>query len=177
MSATGPWPSVAELTPADANRLIQKSLPPGAKVTGVSDANAINAQAIADGFQAPFIPGTQVVDIMTGQSSGFVRVYVEPPGASLRVGSWVMRAEDIAGLTPAQIASKFSLPQVPTMVTDVTVPAGTKLQVSSANGISPNGAKGLLTGDNAGGGGVQFQIRIPKDEPVPANWFSNARPL
>ena len=114
------------------------------------------------GFQAPFIPGTQVVDITTGQSSGFVRVYVETPGASLRVGSWVMRAEDIAGLTPAQIISKFSLPQRPPWLPMPTVPAGTKLQVSSASSIS-QWRKGSPDRRQRQWRRVQFQIRIPKD--------------
>ena len=91
-----------------------------------------------------------------------------------------MRAEDIAGLTPQQIASKYSLPQVPTMVTDVTIPAGTKLKVSTANSISPNASKGSLTGDNIGGGGVQFQISrqaSTADADLFKTWFTNPRPL
>ena len=88
-----------------------------------------------------------------------------------------MRAEDVAGLSAQQIASKFSLPQVPTMITDVTVPAGTRLQVSAANGISPN-STGLMTGGNAGGGGVQFQIQsIPSNPAEFSKWFGNARTL
>lgn len=88
-----------------------------------------------------------------------------------------MRAEDIQGLTPQQIASKFSLPEVPTMVADVNIPASVKLNVSAANNISPYGAsKGVFTGDNVGGGGVQFEIQIPRDK-LPSDWFANARPL
>lgn len=86
-----------------------------------------------------------------------------------------MRADDIKGLTPEQIASKFSLPQVPTMVTDVKVPAGVKMEVSTANGISPGASKGILTGDNVGVGGVQFQIK--SSGRLPADWFTNPRPI
>lgn len=88
-----------------------------------------------------------------------------------------MQADDIVGLTPQQIASKFSLPQVPTMVTDVNIPAGTNLQVSGANAISPKANQGSYTGDNGGGGGVQFQIQVPKPEDLNPAWFSNSRPL
>lgn len=99
-------------------------------------------------------------------------------GESRQIDSWVMRAEDIKGLTPEQIASKYGLPQVPTMVGDVSIPAGTKLNVSAANGISPNASKGIFTGDNVGGGGVQFQIQTRPANPSNfARWFSNPRPL
>ena len=74
-----------------------------------------------------------------------------------------------------QIASKFSLPQVPTMVADVKIPPKTTIQASAANGISPN-KTGLMTGGNAGGGGVQFQIQLPTKNLDP-DWFKNVRPL
>ncbi|WP_268894732.1 hypothetical protein [Hydrogenophaga sp. BPS33] len=41
----------------------------------------------------------------------------------------MMRADDIKGLTPEQTASKYALPQVPTHVADVTVPAGNTMRV------------------------------------------------
>ena len=80
-----------------------------------------------------------------------------------------MRAEDVAGLTPAQIAIKYSLPQVPTMMTDVLVPTGTKIQASVANNI--------LHGTHDGGGGVQFQIQVPNGFKINPDWFSKARAL
>lgn len=81
-----------------------------------------------------------------------------------------MKAGDIASLTPSQIASKYSLPQTPDMITDVTIPSGAKMQVSVANNI--------LKEADSGGGGVQFQIRSIPDSPIQfTKWFSNARPL
>lgn len=41
----------------------------------------------------------------------------------------------IAGLSREQIASKYALPQVPTHVADVSVPAGNSLRVSVANDV------------------------------------------
>lgn len=115
------------------------------------------------------------LEITTSQATQYVRVF---GGDSRQVGSWVMRAEDVQGLTPEQIASKFSLPQVPNMIGDVTIPAGTRLNVSAANGISPNASKGVYTGDNVGGGGVQFQIiGRPMDPMEFSSWFSNPRGL
>lgn len=44
-----------------------------------------------------------------------------------------MKMEDIAGLTPAQIKDKYSLPSLPKFITDVEIPAGTKLRIGEAN--------------------------------------------
>ena len=173
MSATGPWQSAAELNGVEANRLIETSLPPNSRVIDTLSANSENAAAIDAGWQPPYIPNSNVVQIVTEQDTNYVRLY---GGTSSEAGSWVMRAEDIAGLTPQQIASKYSLPQVPTMICDVTIPAGTRLNASVANGISPGAGRGIFTGDNVGGGGVQFQIQIPTKNLNPS-WFSNGRPL
>jgi filamentous hemagglutinin len=119
------------------------------------------------------------VKIETTQAEQFVRVYGGDSNLakpSEKVGSWIMRAEDVAGLTPEQIASKFSLPQVPTKIADVTLPPGTALEASVASDISPNGAKGIVTGDNGGGGGVQFQIQ-PTELGLDSSWFTNERML
>jgi hypothetical protein len=79
-------------------------------------------------------------------------------------------------LTPQQIASKFSLPQVPDMMTDVTVPPNTMMEASVANGVSPKADKGIFTGGNGGGGGVQFQIQIPRQY-LDSSWFAKGEPL
>ncbi len=43
-----------------------------------------------------------------------------------KVGNWVMKKEDIKGLSATQIAKKYSLPQVPNMITDVKILANQK---------------------------------------------------
>ena len=78
----------------------------------------------------------------------------------------VMRASDIAGLSAAQIKDKFALSQVPTYVTDVNIPAGQTVRASTANGILGNG-----------GGGVQFEVLVPRGETPPIGWFKNPRSL
>ncbi len=60
---------------------------------------------------------------------------------------WVMKASDIDGLTPQQIADKFALPEVPTGITSVTPPAGTRIRTGEVN---PN--------FGSSGGGTQFQL-------------------
>src|SRR5690606_8768392 len=64
-----------------------------------------------------------------------VRVYVQEENKSSLAGSWMMRSDDIKGLTPEQIASKYALPQVPTHIADVAVPAGQTMRVSVANDV------------------------------------------
>lgn len=78
---------------------------------------------------------------------------------------WIMPDKDIEGLTPTEIASKYSLPSVPTDICDVIVPIGTRLEVSCANPI--------LLGFPDGGGGIQYEIIGDFD----VNWFTNARRL
>lgn len=58
-----------------------------------------------------------------------------------------MEAEDVAGLTPQQIQSKFALPSTPVYVTDVILDSGTQLRTGVANGLF-----GLE------GGGIQFDL-------------------
>jgi filamentous hemagglutinin len=166
------------LTAEEGSALIQSRLPESAKIISTSSADITNADAIASKRQPPILRGSDMVTIETTQAEQFVRVYGGDSTlvkASPQAGSGIMRAEDVAGLTPEQIASKFSLPQVPTKIADVTLPPGTTLEVSVASDISPNGAKGIVTGDNGGGGGVQFQIQI--EEEIPVGWFSNERRL
>jgi filamentous hemagglutinin len=178
MSANGGWKPAAALTPAEANALVSGSLPSGVKVTGTSSADKQNAQSVADNYLPPFVPGTQVLQTVTTQPTSFVRVYADSGGPSSQAGSWMMRAYDVAGLTAQQIASKFGLPQVPTMITNATIPSGVPMNVSAANGISPFASSGSYTGGNGGGGGVQFQItNRPTDPNMFRSWFSNARPL
>ncbi|WP_428086876.1 hypothetical protein [Candidatus Thioglobus sp.] len=58
-----------------------------------------------------------------------------------------MKESDIKGLTPQQIADKFALENVPTGITSVKPPAGTKIRTGKVN-------------KNFGrsGGGTQFQL-------------------
>jgi hypothetical protein len=63
-----------------------------------------------------------------------IRFNGEPTLARVRepdkkAGSWMMRKEDLEGLSPAQIRDKFALPESPTLVSDVKVPAGTVVRM------------------------------------------------
>ena len=65
---------------------------------------------------------------------------------------------------------------MPTKITDVVLPKGVTLEVSIAGGVSPGASKGIYTGDNGGGGGVQFQIKLHPTE-LDSSWFINERML
>ena len=43
--------------------------------------------------------------------------------------SWIMRADEIEGVTPLQIKNEFALPAIPKYISAVYVPAGTSLRV------------------------------------------------
>ena len=75
----------------------------------------------------------------------------------------MMKADDIAGLSPQQIQDRFDLPNTPTHVTDVKPPQGTMIRTGTVN-------SGNFGGN---GGGTQFELqgRIPIDA------FYNPRPL
>ncbi|WP_300654000.1 hemagglutinin repeat-containing protein [Hydrogenophaga sp.] len=176
MSPLGDWKPAVLIGKHEADVMIAQRLPQGARVTEVIAADKVNAEVLAADvrFKPPYTPNTQIVAVQTTQPESFVRVYMEVANKSELAGSWMMRADDIAGLSREQIASKYALPQVPTHVADVSVPAGNSLRVSVANDVQIK--QGL--GGNGGGGGVQFEVTTaPKEIAEFRNWFSNSRPL
>lgn len=95
----------------------------------------------------PVREGTKVMEAeLREETSGFVRVYDDVN--SFQKGGWLMRKEDIIGLTPEQIKDKFALKYVPKYVTDVKLPADTKIRISEANEITGWGK----------GGGTQIDL-------------------
>ena len=94
----------------------------------------------------PYTPKTVVQDITLKNDLTFVRVY-DGENSTLK-GGWVMRAEDIKGLTPAQIQEKFALPSTPKYVGEVHLKNETTIRMGEVN---PNyGFKG---------GGIQFDLK------------------
>ncbi|MGI5892839.1 MAG: hypothetical protein ACOX7H_08975, partial [Bacillota bacterium] len=110
----------------------------------------------------PYKPGTVVQEVELKETTTFVRVYDDEN--SFQKGGWVMKKEDIAGLTPEQIRDKFALPEVPKYITDVTIPAGTKVRVGEANEVAGWGKGGGTQIDLVGQRGIGEE-------------FSNPRPL
>ena len=104
-------------------------------VTSTQTAEEANAAFVAQNINAkpPYAPGTVVMDEITITAEKFVRVYTQ--GVTNAEGRWIMAASEIEGLTPAQIADKFSLPNMPTHIVDVTVAEGMAIRESVAGAV------------------------------------------
>jgi len=68
-------------------------------------------------------------------------------------------------MTPEQIQQYLALPKVPTQIADVTVPAGTNMQVGWGAAQPDFGA--------ASKGGTQYQLL----NPIPSSSFGTPRPI
>lgn len=99
-------------------------------------------------YKPPYKLGTIVKEIELTENTTFVRVYDNMPDGSGMYGSWVMKAEDIEGLTPLEIQNKFALPNTPKYVCDVELDAGTHIRVGEVNPLDGWGT----------GGGTQYDL-------------------
>ena len=99
-------------------------------------------------YKPPYKPGTIVNEIELTENTSFVRVYDNMPDGSGMYGSWVMKAEDIEGLTPLEIQNKFALPNTPKYVCDVELEAGTHIREGEVNPLEGWGS----------GGGTQYDL-------------------
>jgi filamentous hemagglutinin len=162
------WKTASEFSPADADHVISNAIGEGT-VYVKTDANLLNLRQIAAEDKPSYLPDTKVVGFSMNKPTEYVRVY-NPTGKSNQAGGWMMRAEDVAGLSAEQIAAKYSLPEIPSMITNVSVPAGTKIEVSVANNI--------FLGADKGGGGLQFRVVNRPTKPGEFNsWFTNPKDL
>jgi outer membrane autotransporter protein len=128
------------------------------------------------GGSPPFDSGTSVTLIRVTQTHQFVRFYnpTDPVNPSNAVGSWMMRASDVRGLTAAQIRDKFALPALPTNIVQVIVPASYALYTGIAAPIAGWGD----------GGGLQNRVMATKppadidpDGFLPGSSYVNAQAL
>ena len=83
------------------------------------------------GYEPPYKPRTSVMEIQLTENATYVRVYDKVN--SRMQGGWVMKAEDVAGLTPQEIQNKFALPNTPKYICDVNLEAGTRLRTGEVN--------------------------------------------
>ena len=102
------------------------------KILNTSSAEDVN-KILKDtmGYEPPYKPGTSVTEIQLTENATYVRVYDKVN--SRMQGGWVMKAEDIAGLTPQEIQNKFALPNTPKYICDVNLEAGTRLRTGEVN--------------------------------------------
>jgi|GEM_PF-6334123 len=129
-------------------------------ITSKETAESVNSTFPAN-FHPPYKPGTQVSRFTTGTEEAFVRVH----GQGNQQRAWMMKKEAIRGLSSAQIQSKYALPDKPTFVSDVKVPAGTKMEYGTVNPGFP--------GVPPGGRARQYRVL----ERLDASAFTNMRPL
>lgn len=84
-------------------------------------------------------------------------------GEGNQARSWMMRPHEIEGLTPLQIKDKFALPELPSFVSDVHVPAGVGVRLGT---VAPQTNWGS-------GGAIQYELL----QRLPSSAFQNMRPL
>lgn len=132
----------------------------------ISDVRAItaseaNAPYIVRGMYSPYDTALQVRTFTTTTALNFVRVST----AENPVGAFLVRADEIAGMTPQQIQQYLALPKIPTQIADVIVPAGTNMQVGR---VAAQPAFGV-----ANKGGVQYELL----QKISSNNFGTPRVL
>lgn len=112
----------------------------------VISAEERNLSLQGKGYTNPYEVGTPVVEFSQNSTTQYVRVYTT--GTTQPTGKWIMKYSDIHGLTPAQIQSKFALPNTPTHYCFVNVPKGIQMYAG-------------IVGENYGytaGQAVQFEL-------------------
>ncbi len=108
---------------------------------------------------SPYRPDAKTFDYEVGpKGEEFVLVYTDEEG---QIRRWLVRKEDIAGLSPAEIKDLLALKEEPIFITDVNPPSGTRVRVG---GVNPHPEWG-------GGNAMQFEILDDLDP----RWFSNPR--
>ena len=110
-------------------------------------------------YRPPYNPLTEVWEFDLTRTGHFVRVY-EEQGKS--AGGWLMKAEDVTGLTAEQIKNKYALSFKPNYICDVEIPNGSTLRCGITNPLENWGD----------GGGVQFDLMRKQ-----IGRFYNERPL
>lgn len=126
----------------------------------VETAATVNARL---GGNPPFETTTDVTTITTGVPQYFVRFYnpTDPVNPSGPLGSWIMRAAAVRGLTPTEVRDLFALPSMPTNMTMILVPPGYNVYTGIAGPIAGWGA----------GGGLQSKLIGPPWVPE-GNFFN-----
>ncbi len=125
----------------------------------IKDADEVNEALRYSG--PPYLPGSKILEGVTIHPEKFVRVHTLTGGAG-PMGRWIIKKESIRGLTPLEIKNKFSLPEMPTHITEVDVPAGTRIRRG-------------LTNSNFGGRANSIQYDLVTA--IPGKSFSNTRKL
>jgi filamentous hemagglutinin len=84
-----------------------------------------------EGWSPPYKPSTRVTEFTTTVDDVYVRVH----GENNMARSWMMKPEAIQGLRPAEIQSKYALPELPTYMSEVHVPVGARIRTGVVNPV------------------------------------------
>ena len=95
------------------------------------------------GYDPPYKDGTKVTTYKLDKNTKFVRVY--DGESSMMKGSFLMKPEDIEGLTAKQIQEKYALPNLPKFICDVELKKGDFVRTGITNPLF-----------GFEGGGIQF---------------------
>lgn len=115
------------------------------------------------GFTNPPIAENTIAYTVEAGDYSYSRVYLD--GYNNAMSSFIVRSDDIAGLTANEIAEKLALSKVPNKIVNVELPPTTPLEVSIV-GTQPSW--GTIGGD------IQFAI---KNVDLNPEWFKNVTDL
>ncbi len=110
----------------------------------------------------PVAAGTKAYNVEAGNYQ-YARVFKE--GVNKPKSPFILRADDIEGLSASEIAEKYALPQVPDKIVYPQIPCDTPLEVSI---VGPQELWGTLGGD------AQYAI---KDVLLDDDWFTDIHDL
>ena len=116
------------------------------KINQYQSAESVNDWWEARGYKSPYKEKTVVQNITLTEDVKFVRVY-DGVNSNLE-GGWVMRTEDIKGLTPKEIQAKFALEYEPRFIGEVELKAGDTIRLGE---VGPN--------FGFDGGGIQIDLQ------------------
>lgn len=122
------------------------SLKDKVKINQYQSAESVNDLWEARGYKSPYKEKTVVQNITLTEDTKFVRVY-DGVNSNLE-GGWVMRAEDIKGLTPKEIQAEFALEYEPIFIGEVELKAGDTIRLGE---VGPN--------FGYDGGGIQIDLQ------------------
>ena len=120
----------------------------------------VNATFIERGKNAPYSDIVRPRELTLQNPHIFVRVH----GDMNQARPWMMRADEVEGLTPAQIQDRFALPELPKYISEVKAPAGATIRVGRAAAQKDWGGAG---------GGMQYELL----ERLPISSYQNKMPL
>ena len=135
----------------------------GYKIIDIEDAATANADWADMGYDLPPVAtGTKAYNVEAGNYQ-YARVFKE--GVNKPKSPFILRADDIEGLSASEIAEKYALPQVPDKIVYPKIPSETPLEVSI---VEPQESWGTLGGD------AQYAI---KDVLLDDDWFTDIHDL